>query len=170
MPILILDSHPLSLISNPANRPESLNCKSRIQQLVAREVLVAVPEIIDYELRRALICGKKTEGIKNLDKLGEMGIVYIPITSDAMRKAAELWAWARNTGQQTASNDKIDIDVILAAQSIIISQDTGEHTVIATSNVSDLERYTYAKKWEEITVEYFAKLCKTKALTLSKTE
>lgn len=170
MPILILDSHPLSLISHPANRPESLNCKSRIQQLVARQVLVAVPEIIDYELRRALILGNKEAGIKNLDKLGEMGLVYIPITSEAMRKAAQLRAWARRTGQQTANNDKIDIDVILAAQSIIISQETGEHTVIATSNVSDLERYTYAKKWEEITLEYFAKFSKTKALTLSDAE
>ncbi|NJL10158.1 MAG: nuclease [Calothrix sp. SM1_7_51] len=114
--------------------------------------------------------GKKQEGIKNLDKLGEMGIIHIPITSEAMRKAAQLWAWARSTGQQTASNAKIDIDVILAAQSIIISQDTGEHTVIATSNVSDLERYTYAKKWEEITVEYFAQSCNTNALTLNKVE
>lgn len=102
MPILVLDSHPLSLISNPANKTESLQCRSRIKQLVAHGILVAVPEIVDYELRRTLICGEKLEGIENLNKLGQMGIIYAPITTEAMNKAAELWAWARRTGQQTA--------------------------------------------------------------------
>lgn len=168
MPIMMLDSHPLSLVSNPANRTESLQCKSRIQHLVTNDVLVAVPEIIDYELRRTLILGCKDEGLRNLDKLGEMGLVFFPITSEVMGKAAQLWAWARKTGQQTARNDKIDIDVILAAQSIIISEQTGEHTVIATSNVSDLERYTYAKKWQDITIEYFAKLRQKKSSSTGK--
>jgi toxin FitB len=158
MPIVILDSHPLSLVTNPANRTEPLQCRSRIKQLVTSGILVVVPEIVDYELRRTLICGEKLEGIKNLNKLGQMGLIYAPITTEAMNKASQLWAWARKTGQQTANNDKIDIDVILAAQSIILSEETGEYTVIATSNVSDLERYTYAKKWEEITIEYFLKL------------
>lgn len=162
MPILVLDSHPLSLISSPANKIEPLQCRKRIQQLVANNILVVVPEIVDYELRRTLVCGKKSEGIKNLDRLGDMGLIYAPITTEAMIKAAELWAWARTTGQQTAHENKIDIDVILAAQSIILSEAMEEHTIIATSNVSDLERYTFAKTWEDITLEYFAKTCNLK--------
>jgi predicted nucleic acid-binding protein len=158
MPIIVLDSHPLSLITNPANKPENRQCRNKVQQLIAHEIIVAVPEIIDYELRRTLICGKKLKGIENLDRVKQMGIAYIPITTEAMNKAAELWAWARKTGQQTAHNDKIDIDVILAAQSIIIAQHMGEHTVVVTSNVSDLQRYISAEKWENITPEYFSKL------------
>jgi len=154
MPIVLLDSHPLSLISNPANKQESLNCRSRIINLVKNKVLVVVPEIIDYELRRTLICGEKIQGIENLDKLGDMGLIYAPITTEAMRKASELWGYSRKTGQSTAHKDKIDIDVILAAQAIILSQEIKEHTIVATSNVSDIERYTPARVWEDITVEY----------------
>jgi hypothetical protein len=160
MPIVVLDSHPLSLISMPANKPKTLSCKSRIKNLVSNGVLVVVPEIIDYELRRTLICGKKESGIENLNRLGSMGIVFLPIKTEAMKKASELWGWARRTGQSTAHEEKIDIDVILAAQSIILAQETGEHTVIATSNVSDLQRYTPSEKWENINTEYFSTVAK----------
>lgn len=43
---------------------------------------------------------------------------YLPITTDIMLMAAELWAEARNKGYQSASNDSLDGDVILAAQTI----------------------------------------------------
>lgn len=150
----MLDSHPLSLVSHPSSKAEALNCKSRVKQLINHKVFVVTPEIIDYELRRVLIYANKIEGIENLDKLANMGIVYAPITTAVMRKASELWGWARKTGQQTANTDKIDVDVILAAQSIVLSQETGEYSIIVTSNVSDLQRYTDARRWEDITVEY----------------
>lgn len=118
MPIVLLDSHPLSLISNPANQLEPLKCRSRIKQLVGNSILVVVPEIIDYELRRQLILAQRNDSVQRLDRLGEMGLLYAPISTESMQKAAQLWAWARRTGQQTAHNEKIDIDVILAAQSI----------------------------------------------------
>lgn len=154
MTIVMLDSHPLSLVSHPSSKAEALNCKNRVKQLINHKVFVVNPEIIDYELRRVLIYANKVEGIENLDKLGDMGIIYASITTAVMRKASELWGWARKTGQQTANTDKIDVDVILAAQSIILSQETGEYSIIATSNVSDLQRYTDARRWEDITVEY----------------
>ena len=53
------------------------------------------------------------------------------------------------TGQQTAHDEAIDADVILAATAIIMAVE-GEHVVIATTNVSDLARYTPAKNWEDI--------------------
>jgi toxin FitB len=154
MPILLLDSHPLSLISNPVNKKENLDCKSRIKSLVGNGILVVVPEIIDYELRRTLIQGKKASGLEHLDKVGSMGLIYAPITTEVMLKASQLWAWARNTNQSTAHENKIDIDVILAAQAIILAEETKETTIIATSNVKDIERYTPAKKWQEITIDY----------------
>ena len=132
MPIVVLDSYPLSLISNPIIKQEPINCKSRIRNLVGNGILVVVPEIIDYELRRTLIHGKKIAGIENLNKLGSMGIIYNPITTKVMRKASELWAWARSTNQSTAHENKIDIDVILAAQAIILAEEMNETTIIAT--------------------------------------
>lgn len=158
MPIVVLDSHPLSLISHPGNTEESLRCSKKIQSFVNNRILVVVPEIIDYELRRKLIHSKRDKSIEILNKLGDKGLVYAPITTEIMQKAADLWGWARSTGQSTANKDKIDIDVILAAQSLILAQETREYTVIATSNVSDLERYTPAKKLEDITIEYFTEM------------
>jgi len=158
MPIVLLDSHPLSLISRSANTEESLRCSRRIQDLLKNEISVVVPEIIDYELRRVLIQAKRDKSIEMLNKLGNKGLIYAPITTEVMLKASNLWAWARNTRQSTASQDKIDIDVILAAQSIVISEITGEHTIIATSNIKDLKRYNISvDKWENITVEAFSK-------------
>ena len=156
MPIVLLDSHPLSLISNPVNEGEAPKCRNRIKQLVGNNVPVVVPEIIDYELRRKLIYDQRKNSIQRLDRLGQdMGLIYAPITTEVMRKASSLWGWARATGQSTAHENKIDIDVILAAQSIILAMETEEYIIIATSNASDLRRYSIdAQKWEDITVEY----------------
>lgn len=156
MPIVMLDSNPLSLISNPRNKGEPFKCRNRIQQLVSNNIPVIVPEIIDYELRRKLIYDKRKESIERLDRLAqEMGIIYAPITTEVMRKASALWGWARATGQSTAHENQIDIDVILAAQSIILAMETEEYVIIATPNIKDLRRYSIdAQEWNNITVEY----------------
>ncbi|MDJ0674543.1 MAG: nuclease [Calothrix sp. MO_167.B42] len=168
MPFILLDSQPLSLITNPRDSQKSLGCKNKIKKLIRNNILVVVPEIIDYELRRTLICGEEITGIKNLNRLGDMGIVYMPINTEIMNKASELWAWARRTGQSTAHKEKIDIDVILAAQAIILAKQTQEYTIVATSNVSDIQRYTYAKKLEDIELEDLKKTNNTRVLTQNK--
>jgi hypothetical protein len=66
-----------------------------------------------------------------------------------MLKAAELWAQARIEGYPTAHSEAIDGDVVLAAQAILVQQQS--HIVtIATTNVNHLSRFTSAKTWEEI--------------------
>ncbi|GAA6619013.1 type II toxin-antitoxin system VapC family toxin [Scytonema sp. NUACC26] len=153
MTIVLLDSSPLGLITNPRKNSTAIKCRRLIQELVKNKILVAVPEIIDYELRRELILSG-SDGVERLDRLGELGLAYAPLTTEVMRKAAELWVWARKTGQPTAHKEKIDIDVILAAHSIVLSLETGKHTIIATSD-SDHKRYKVdAVKWEDLTVEY----------------
>lgn len=151
MLFVLLDSYPLSLLSNPANRKECLDCRRWVNQLTNQNILVVVPGIVDYELRRKLIHVKKTKGLENLTKLRQSGLIYAPNTMEVMDKAAQLWAWAKNTGQSTANNDRLDADVILAAQAIVMMQDTCDYAVIATSNVKHLRRYTYAMFWSEIT-------------------
>lgn len=64
-----------------------------------------------------------------------------------MRRAAELWAQARNTGQPTAPDPAIDADVILAAQSLSL----GTPLIVATGNPSHLGRFVRAELWSNIT-------------------
>lgn len=71
-----------------------------------------------------------------------------PITTAAMREAAQLWADARNAGLPTASDAALNGDVILAAQARTIGGP--DPVVIATTNVSHLARYTPSEVWYEI--------------------
>jgi len=71
----------------------------------------------------------------------------VPLTTAAMRRAAELWAWARNTGQQTAPDPALDGDVIVAAQALTLNTPV----VVATGNPAHLSRFVPAELWQNIT-------------------
>jgi len=84
---------------------------------------ICFPEIVDYELRRKLLHlahhphqARKwaREALKNLDQL--VSTDYIPITTETMRLAAQLWAQTRIDGLPRGSDEELDADVILAAQ------------------------------------------------------
>ncbi|ABG04871.1 hypothetical protein Rxyl_1924 [Rubrobacter xylanophilus DSM 9941] len=117
--------------------------------LIDAGVLVRVPEIADYEVRRELLRADKTEGVARLVRLaGEIG--YLPLCTEAMRLAARFWADARKRGQPTAPDESIDADVILAAQAIL-AEDGGANTVeVATTNPRHLSRFVNARSWQEI--------------------
>ena len=57
--------------------------------------------------------------------------------------AADLWATARGTGQKTADDKALDIDVILAAQVL----DCGGQVV--TTNRKHLQRFVPIFDWEQ---------------------
>src|SRR5258708_1003044 len=118
--IVILDSGPLGMITNPRAGGEPLACRKWLHTLVNAGHVVVLPEIADYEVRRELLRAKKSNGLSRLDQLKTL-IDYLPITTEAMLKAAELWAQARNSGHPTASNEALDADVILAAQASSVS-------------------------------------------------
>jgi hypothetical protein len=71
---------------------------------------------------------------------------YLPLTTAAMRQAAQFWAEARRRGHGTAAESALDGDVILAAQAATY----GGGTIIATENVGHLGRYTTALPWHQI--------------------
>lgn len=71
----------------------------------------------------------------------------LPVTTAAMRLAAELWARARQQGQPTAADNTIDCDVILAAQALTLGS---PEIVIATTNIGHLSRFVPAELWQKI--------------------
>jgi predicted nucleic acid-binding protein len=107
-----------------------------------------VPEIADYEVRRELLRSERTLGLRRLDSLREE-LGFLPINTETMLKAAELWANVRKKGKPTASDFELDGDVILAAQAMTAQTDA-QPTVIATCNVKHLELFTPAKLWSAI--------------------
>jgi len=143
---VLLDSAPLGLLTAPPRRPGARACSQWLAGLIAAKVRVIVPEMTDYELRRELIRAGKTASVRRLDALGQ-ATEYLPITTLAMRRAAELWAQARQQGQPTAGDNTIDADMILAAQALTLGT---PHVVIATTNVGHLSRFVPAEPWQNI--------------------
>src|SRR2546430_2658113 len=115
--VVVLDTGPLGLVTNPKQTGENLACYQWLEGLVVQERRIIVPEIADYEVRRELLRADKTKGLQRLDTVIAT-LEYLAITTEAMRKAAGLWAEARKQGKQTAGDAALDGDMILVAQVI----------------------------------------------------
>jgi hypothetical protein len=106
---------------------------------------VIVPEIADYEVRRELIRMGGMVALANLDGYGTQ-LEYLPLTTAAMRRAAELWAQARSAGLPTAPDPALDGDVILAAQALCLNTTV----IVATGNPGHLNRFVPADLWSNV--------------------
>jgi len=105
--VVLLDTGPLGLVTNPRRSPQSVACAQWLQALVAHSIRVIVPEIADYEVRRELLRAKKERGLARLDALASR-LEYLPLTTAAMRQAAVFWAQARQQGQPTADEKALE--------------------------------------------------------------
>jgi predicted nucleic acid-binding protein len=111
---------------------------------------VIVPAIVHYELRRELLRAQKTFGLVRLD-----GLVsatpgrYLPLSDEALRLAADLWARASQDGQPIADPKALDSDVILAAQGLSFGPAPAD-MIVATTNPGHLAQFIAAKDWQEI--------------------
>ena len=146
--LVVLDTGVLGMVVHPNASGERLQCKKWFESLLETGMLVYVPEIVDYELRRKLLHLQSTRAITRLDDL-KTKIGYAPITTHAILKAAELWATARKAGTPTADEKELDIDVILAAQTALLSN-PGDHAIIATTNIGHLALFADARQWKDI--------------------
>jgi predicted nucleic acid-binding protein len=149
-PILVLDSSPLGLLFQKPKIKAADDCREWLRQQLSAGVLVLVPEIVQYELRRELLRLDRTASAAALVAFSQAVTGrFIPITSTAMTLAAELWARTRRAGKPTADPHALDIDVILAAQVLAAGVDPADF-VVATSNVSHLSLFVPSAAWETI--------------------
>lgn len=144
--VIVLDTGPLGLVTNPKLFSESAVCARWFQAHIAEGNRVIIPEIAEYELRRELLRANKIKGIARLDELAKF-LEYLPITTAAMRQAAKFWAQARQQGQPTACDKTIDGDMILVAQAVTLAV---SDLVIATTNVGHLAKFVAAELWQTI--------------------
>ena len=146
--VVLLDSGPLGLITNPAGREVATRCQRWFRSVLAHQTRVLLPEIADYEVRRELIRADRIAGLRRLDQL-KATIGYLPITTETMLLAAALWAEARRHGRPTADDKALDGDVILAAQARLVAA-AGSSVTVATANVGHLARFVTAAAWQDI--------------------
>lgn len=145
-PIVLLDSGPLGLLCHTRRSSLTVGCQQWLAALLAAGRRVIVPEINDYEVRRELLRIGRQAAIVRLDAL--LGATeYLPITTATMRRAAELWALARQQGQPTAADNTIDCDMILAAQALTLGP---PEIVVATTNIGHLSRLVPALLWQNV--------------------
>jgi predicted nucleic acid-binding protein len=144
---LILDAGPLGMITHPRHEDNKEINIWLIEQIKNKKKII-IPEIADYELRRELLRCDRNKSIERLNSL-KSKVQYLPISTEAMLKAAEFWSIARKRGMPTASDDALDGDVILAAQAYIL-ETQGNNVIIVSDNVGHLSRYITAKNWREI--------------------
>jgi len=137
---IILDAGPLGKLAHPRPHPAIVQW---LDQHLASDVPVFLPEIADYEVRRNLLLEGLTKSIAWLDQL-KLALDYLPLDTQTMLRAAELWAEARKRGCPTADPKELDCDVILAAQAELVG------AVVATENVGHLALFVEAREWREI--------------------
>jgi predicted nucleic acid-binding protein len=146
--LILLDSGSLGMVTNPKAKGLPLACQQWLKTLLKRGERFAIPEIADYEVRRELLRANLLKSVRRLDHLTQT-LEYIPIQTDTMLLAANLWAEVRKRGQPTADPKALDGDVILAAQAQILANETAE-VIIATTNVGHLSRFATALNWQDI--------------------
>ena len=138
--IFALDSSPLGRLVHPRQNGET---SLWLDGVLARGATVYIPEIIDYELRRALLFGGLTRSLHRLDEL-EAVLPFLPLDRATMLDAAELWAQARRQGKSVADPKELDGDAILAAQARRVG------AVVVTENVGHLSVWVEAHDWREM--------------------
>ncbi len=147
--IVFLESGPLGLLTHPQRSAEVLAVAEWLSRCLLSGIRIIVPAIVYYELKRELLRANKDFGVARLDAFVSASAGrYLPLSDEALRLAADLWARSRQEGQTTADPKALDIDVILAAQAL--SFVAASEVTVATTNPKHLAQFIRAKHWNEI--------------------
>lgn len=151
MRTIVLDTGPLGLVTSPKRTPETRAAARWLLDLMNAGHRIVVPAIADYEVRRELERLGRARSLMLLDAFNAaQPNRYLPLTDEALRLAAKLWAQARNAGTPTADPRELDCDVLIAAQALALGIPESE-LVVATVNVGHLSRFVSAVRWPDIT-------------------
>jgi predicted nucleic acid-binding protein len=146
---VLLDTSVLGLLYLRDGVEPGVSCRAWVKQRIRAGDIVVVPEPCEFEARRELIRRGAEVQLARLDQ-ALAGLVLVGVDRGVWLEAARLWARARNAGQPTASPDRLDFDVLLAAVARTIGGE-GDATVVATSNVGHLARFGIeARNWQVI--------------------
>jgi predicted nucleic acid-binding protein len=144
MAIYLLDSGPLGLLAHdrPAQR---IPIQTWLVQAVAAGDTIHISEVADYEVRRELTrlihAGQlPASRLTRLDQLVSL-CSYLPVSTAMWRRAADLWAEARQHGLPTAGMAALDADVLIAAQALEVS------ATVVTNNPIHLGRWAPVLVW-----------------------
>ena len=97
--VIVLDSGPLGLLMQQRGVPPADACRVWMETLALVGCRFIVPEISDYEVRRELVRLNALAALARLDAFSDAVVGrYLPLTTSAMRRAADLWADARRQG------------------------------------------------------------------------
>src|SRR4051812_26682517 len=110
---LVLDTGILGQHCHPGNEKNQAICQwlTRLLNSDNPDIQIILPEICDYELRRKLLHlvrkGQATaKSIGRLDNLTKI-LDYLPLDTQSMHKAAQLWAEARAQGLPTTPHEAL---------------------------------------------------------------
>lgn len=157
--IVILDSGILDLISTSAKsisiakNSEIEQCTEWFYYLLSKGVFVTTSDICYYEVRRKFV-HIKSESVQILDELREI-IDFLPLTTEVVKKASELWAEVRWQNIPTADSKTLDADMMISALWVILSEESpGQSVFIATKNVRHMKIFAkeQALDWDSIKI------------------
>lgn len=147
---LVLDSGPLGLLTHPQRNAEVVAITEWLSRCLLTGHRVIIPAIVYYELKRELLRANKTFSVARLEAFATTTAGrYLPLSDEALRLAAQLWANVRQQGRPTADVKDLDIDVILAAQALSFGPAPSD-VVVATSNPKHLSQFITAQNWGNI--------------------
>jgi toxin FitB len=151
--VILLDSGPLGEIIKPQLDPRVRRWAAFIKE---QKISLRIAEINDYEVRRNCILEKFEKSISNLNKYRQRK-QFIPIDSEMMLDACELWAWIRRDKQQpTADRKQLDGDTILVAQALS-QKKFFDRVIIVTENSKHFIRFAeydlYTWEWKQALVD-----------------
>jgi predicted nucleic acid-binding protein len=146
-----LDAGIVGLLCSSPRLPEVAACTAWLARMDRAGVVVVVPDIALYEVRRELVRLKATAKLGRLEAL-RYTLSPAAVTQEAWSKAAEFWAFVRQAGLPTADPHALDGDAILAGVAATIGA-PGDVATIATDNIGHLARFPGidAREWRAIT-------------------
>ena len=149
---IFLDTFPTSCAGKAKGNKTSdtEKCKEWIRDCLFAGHKIYVPEMSYYEAIREL---KRLQATVQVAKLRAFCFTlpdrFIPITSNHIEMASDLWAISRQAGKPTASDDALDGDMILCAQVLSFNLPASDF-VVASTNTKHLSVFVPAEEWLNI--------------------